>query len=204
MASMKRKETVDGFELTLGTNYFGPFALTGLLVPALRRSPASRVVTVASAAASQGKLDLDDMGMQKKYALNPAYARSKLADLIFAMELQKRLERAKLAMMSLASHPGYAITNLQNQELSLGIKLIAAVLKPIASHDAAHGALPTLYAATSGDAKAGHYYGPDGLLQAKGYPTQVAIPQRALDPQLAAKLWSLSEQLTGVTYSALT
>lgn len=204
MATMQRKTTVDGFERTLGTNFFGPFALTGLLLPALLMTRSPRIVTVASAAASQGKLDLKDVGMEKRYALNPAYSRSKLADLIFAVELQRKIQRNGVNLISVACHPGYAITNLQNAELSLGIKLIATVLKPIASHDAAHGALPTLYAATSNEVKAGGYYGPCGFLQAKGFPTEVPIPARALDDALASELWMLSEKLTGVTYSALT
>ena len=203
MASMQRKTTVDGFERTLGTNYFGPFALTGLLLPALLSAPTPRVVTVASAAASQGKLDLRDIGLEKKYALNPAYSRSKLADLIFAIELERKIQRSGMPLMSVACHPGYAITNLQNAELSFGIKLIAAALRPFASHDAAHGALPTLYAATSNEAKAGRYYGPDGFLQAKGFPTEVTIPSRALDESVASELWLLSEKLTGVSYSEI-
>ena len=203
MASMQRKTTVDGFERTLGTNYFGPFALTGLLLPALLSAPTPRVVTVASAAASQGKMDLRDIGLEKKYALNPAYSRSKLADLIFAIELERKIQRSGMPLMSVACHPGYAITNLQNAELSFGIKLIAAALKPFASHDAARGALPTLYAATSNEAKAGRYYGPDGFLQAKGFPTEVTIPARALDESVASELWLLSEKLTGVSYSEI-
>ena len=204
MASRQRKTTVDGLERTLGTNYFGPFALTGLLLPALLSTPTPRVVTVASAAANQGKMDLRDIGLEKKYALNPAYSRSKLADLIFAVELERKIQRSGIPLMSVACHPGYAITNLQNAELSFGIRLIAAALKPFASHDAAHGALPTLYAATSSEAKAGHYYGPDGFLHAKGFPTEVTIPAKALDESVASELWLLSEKLTGVRYSALT
>jgi NAD(P)-dependent dehydrogenase (short-subunit alcohol dehydrogenase family) len=204
MATMQRQTTVDGFERTLGTNFLGPFALTGLLLPALLKTQSPRIVTVASAAASQGKLDLKDIGMEKRYALNPAYSRSKLADLIFAVELQRKIQQSRTHLMSIACHPGFAITNLQSAELSLGIKLIAAILKPIASHDAAHGALPTLYAATSNEAEAGRYYGPDGFLQAKGFPTDVPVPRRALDETLASELWLLSEKLTGVRYSALT
>jgi NAD(P)-dependent dehydrogenase (short-subunit alcohol dehydrogenase family) len=203
MATMQRKTTVDGFERTLGTNFFGPFALTGLLLPALLMTRSPRIVTVASAAARQGTLDLQDIGMEKRYALNPAYSRSKLADLIFAIELERRIQRSGVALISVACHPGYAITNLQNAELSFGIKLIAAVLKPIASHDAAHGALPALYAATSNEVKTGRYYGPDGFLQAKGFPTEVAVPRRAFDEPIASELWSMSEKLTGVSYSAL-
>jgi NAD(P)-dependent dehydrogenase (short-subunit alcohol dehydrogenase family) len=204
MATMQRKTTVDGFERTLGTNFLAPFALTGLLLPALLVARSPRVVTVASAAASQGKLDLRDIGMEKRYALNPAYSRSKLADLIFAVEFQRKIQRSEINLVSVACHPGYAITNLQNAELSLGIKLIAAILKPIASHDAAHGALSSLYAATSNEARAGGYYGPSGFLQAKGFPTEVAIPARALDESLASELWTLAEKLTGVSYLSRT
>jgi NAD(P)-dependent dehydrogenase (short-subunit alcohol dehydrogenase family) len=204
MATMQRKTTVDGFERTLGTNFLAPFALTGLLLPALLMTQSPRIVTVASAAASQGKLDLKDIGMEKRYALNSAYSRSKLADLIFAVELQRKIQRSGVNLVSVACHPGYAITNLQNAELSLGIKLIAAILRPIASHDAAHGALPSLYAATSNEVRAGGYYGPSGFLQAKGFPTEVAIPARSLDESLASDLWRLAEQLTGVSYLSLT
>lgn len=204
MATMQRKTTVDGFERTLGTNFLGPFALTGLLLPALLMTQSPRIVTVASAAASQGQLDLNDIGMEKRYALNPAYSRSKLADLIFAVELQRKIQRSGVNLVSVACHPGYAITNLQNAELSLGIKLIAEILKSIASHDAAHGALPSLYAATSSEVRAGGYYGPAGFLQAKGFPTEVAIPDRALDESLASELWTLAEKLTGVSYLPLT
>ena len=204
MATMQRKTTVDGFERTLGTNFLAPFALTGLLLPALLRTQSPRIVTVASAAASQGKLDIKDIGMEKRYALHSAYSRSKLADLIFAVELQRKIQRSGVNLVSVACHPGYAITNLQNAELSLGIKLIAAILKPIASHDAAHGALPSLYAATSNEVRAGGYYGPSGFLQAKGFPTEVVIPARALDESLASDLWMLAEKLTGVSYLSLT
>jgi NAD(P)-dependent dehydrogenase (short-subunit alcohol dehydrogenase family) len=204
MATMQRNTTVDGFERTLGTNFLAPFALTGLLLPALLMTQSPRIVTVASAAASQGKLDIKDIGMEKRYAFHSAYSRSKLADLIFAVELQRKIQRSGVNLVSVACHPGYAITNLQNAELSLGIKLIAAILKPIASHDAAHGALPSLYAATSNEVRAGGYYGPSGFLQAKGFPTEVVIPARALDESLASDLWMLAEKLTGVSYLSLT
>jgi NAD(P)-dependent dehydrogenase (short-subunit alcohol dehydrogenase family) len=203
MATKRRELTVDGFERTFGTNYLGPFALTGLLLPALLRADQARVVTVASAASKQGKIDLNDLQSDRHYKLTASYARSKLADLIFAIELQRRIDATKTPLLSVACHPGYAITNLQNSELGLGMTVLAAILRPWASQDAAHGALPTLFAAVSSEAQPGGYYGPDGPLEAKGFPVRVPIPKRARDTELAKRLWSISEQLTGVSFGLL-
>ena len=203
MATKRRELTVDGFERTFATNYLGPFALTGLLLPALLRTDEARVVTVASAASKQGKIDLNDLQSDRHYKLTASYARSKLAGLIFAIELQRRIDVTKTPLVSVACHPGYAITNLQNSELSLGMAVLAAILRPWASQDAAHGALPTLFAATSSEAQPGGYYGPDGPLEAKGFPVPVPIPKRARNTELAKRLWSISEQLTGVSFGLL-
>jgi hypothetical protein len=132
-----------------------------------------------------------------------AYSQAKLADHIFALELQRRLDAAGMPLMSIASHPGYAITNLEKYTTGVGMKLLTAILRPWASQDAAHGALPTLYAAISPNAQPGGFYGPDGPLEAKGYPVAVPIPKQARDAAVAKRLWSVSETLTGVSFGPL-
>jgi NAD(P)-dependent dehydrogenase (short-subunit alcohol dehydrogenase family) len=200
----KRELTVDGFERVFGTNYLGPFTLTGLLLPALLRTARPRVVTIASSASKLGKIDFDNLQSELSYRpMWGAYSQAKLADLIFALEFQRRIDATGTKLMSAACHPGYAITNLEKYTSGAGMKLLTAILRPWASHDAAHGALPTLYAATSPDAQPGGYYGPDGPLEAKGYPVAVSIPKRAIDTAVAKRLWLISENLTGVTFGPL-
>jgi NAD(P)-dependent dehydrogenase (short-subunit alcohol dehydrogenase family) len=200
----QRELTIDGFEQVFGTNYLGPFALTGLLLPALLRTSYPRVVTVASSAARLGKIDFDNLQSERRYRpMWGAYSQAKLADLIFALELQRRLDATGTPVMSIACHPGYAITNFERYATGAGVKLFAAILRPWASQDAAHGALPTLYAAISPEARSGGFYGPDGFLEAKGHPVAVPIPKQARDIAVAEHLWSISEDLTSVSYGAL-
>jgi NAD(P)-dependent dehydrogenase (short-subunit alcohol dehydrogenase family) len=200
----QRELTADGFERVFATNYLGPFALTGLLLPALLRTAKPRVVTVASSAGKLGRIDFDNLQSEQRYRpIWGAYSQAKLADHIFALELQRRLDAAGMPLMSIACHPGYAITNLEKYTTGAGMKLLTAILRPWASQDAAHGALPTLYAAVSSDAKPGGFYGPDGPLEAKGYPVAVPIPKQARDTALARRLWSVSETLTGVSFGPL-
>ena len=150
MALPTREVTEDGFERQFATNYLGPFALTGLLLPSMKQRAGSRVVTVSSAASNQGKIEFDNLQSERVYKpMLQAYAQSKLADLIFALELQRRLKAVGSPILSTAAHPGYAVTNLQADHLGLGMKMMLAVMKPFISQDAAHGALPTLYAAVS-------------------------------------------------------
>jgi len=204
MALPTRELTADGFERQFATNYLGPFALTALLLPSIKQRPGSRVVTVSSGASNQGKIEFDNLQSERVYKpMFQAYAQSKLADLIFARELQRRLTAAGSPILSTAAHPGYAVTNLQADHVRLGLKMLMAVMKPFLSQDAAHGALPTLYAAVAPEAAAGGYYGPDGIAELKGYPTAAPIPKSALDEAVAKRLWVESERLTRVKFGAL-
>jgi NAD(P)-dependent dehydrogenase (short-subunit alcohol dehydrogenase family) len=208
MGIPKRELTPDGFERQFATNFLGPFALTALLYPHLRQQPGTRVVIVSSGIANQGKIDFDNLQGQRRYSpMTQAYAQSKLADSLFAIELERRVSAAGSPIMVNAAHPGYAITNLQSSGPTSGgggfsiFMVMAAILKPIASHDAFHGALPTLYAATSPKAVHGGYYGPDGLLELKGSPTAVKHPPQAKDPAVAARLWAEAEKLTQTPFN---
>ena len=204
MALPKREETEDGFERQFATNYLGPFALTALLLPSVKAKPGSRVVTVSSSMSHRGKIEFDNLQSERVYKpMSGAYAQSKLADLIFAQELQRRLTLAGSPILSTAAHPGYAVTNLQADHVGTGLTLLMNVMKPFFSQDAAHGALPTLFAAAAPEAVPGGYYGPDGIGELKGFPKAVRPAQRALDPAVAKRLWAESERLTGLRYDAL-
>ncbi len=201
MMAPQRELTEDRFEIQFGTNFLGPFALTGLLMPVLLRAAAPRVTTVSSGAANMGmkRINFDDLQWEKSYSRWKAYCQSKLADLLFAQELARRSAAAGVRLLSDAAHPGYARTNLQRSgparpRITLPEKIVAGIL----SQDAAHGALPTLRAATALDAAAGSYYGPDGMFQLKGGPVLIPIPKPAEDVAAARRLWDVSEGLTGV------
>jgi NAD(P)-dependent dehydrogenase (short-subunit alcohol dehydrogenase family) len=202
MALPKRELTVDGFERQFGTNHLGHFALTGLLMPQLLAAPAPRVVTVASLAHRNGKIDFANLNSEKKYGAWDAYGESKLANILFARELNKRARAAGSTLLSIPVHPGVSATNIiDNGPGATGLK--TAILKLFGSilmqPDAA-GALPTLYAATSPEAKGGEYIGPDGFMEMKGSPVVVQPRANGLDDAVAAKLWTASEELTGVKY----
>jgi NAD(P)-dependent dehydrogenase (short-subunit alcohol dehydrogenase family) len=204
MALPTREITTDGFERQFATNYLGPFALTMLLLPSIKPIAGSRVVTVSSSASNQGKIEFDNLQSERVYKpMFQAYAQSKLADLIFSLELQRRLKAVRSPILSTAAHPGYAVTNLQADHLPPGLKILITMMKPFLSQDAAHGALPTLYAAVAPEAVAGGYYGPDGIAELKGYPTAVPAPKSALDETVARRLWAESESLTRVTFGSL-
>jgi NAD(P)-dependent dehydrogenase (short-subunit alcohol dehydrogenase family) len=204
MALPTREVTGDGFERQFATNYLGPFALTGLLLPSIKQMAGARVVTVSSSASNQGKIEFDNLQSERVYKpMFQAYAQSKLADLIFSQELQRRLKAVGSPILSTAAHPGYAVTNLQADHVRLGLKMLMATMKPFLSQDAARGALPTLYAAVAAEAVAGGYYGPDGIAELKGYPTAVPVPKSALGGTIAYRLWVESERLTGVKFGAL-
>jgi NAD(P)-dependent dehydrogenase (short-subunit alcohol dehydrogenase family) len=204
MAPPTRELTVDGWERQFATNYLGPFALTALLLPSIKPQPGSRVVIVSSSVNKFGKIEFDNLQSERKYGpMLPTYGQSKLADLIFALELQRRLTAVGSPILSTSCHPGYAITNLQSNVSGGFNGWMMKVLAPIASQDAAHGALPTLFAATSPTVISGGYYGPDRFLEMKGHPVPVPIPKAAQDLIVAHRLWSVSEQLTGVSFGAL-
>jgi NAD(P)-dependent dehydrogenase (short-subunit alcohol dehydrogenase family) len=207
MAVPKREITIDGFERQFATNYLGPFALTALLFPHLKRQPGTRIVTVASGAANFGKIDFENLQSERVYKpMFGTYSQSKLADLVFALELQRRLTAAGSPILSTAAHPGYAVTNLQTSgpgEGNFSMRLLSIFLKPLLSQDAASGALPTLLAATDPEVVPGGYYGPKNFQEMKGPPVPAKIAPAAEDTALAQRLWAESERLTGVSYSAL-
>ncbi|HLK12357.1 MAG TPA: oxidoreductase [Candidatus Binatia bacterium] len=201
------RRTADGFEMQFGTNHLGHFALTGLLLDRLRATPGARVVTVSSNAHKLGTMRWDDLQGTRRYRKWSAYAQSKLANLLFAYELQRRLAASGAALASVACHPGYAATNLQTagprlQGSALGEALMALGNRLFAQ-SAAMGALPTLYAATAPDVRGGDYIGPDGFAEQWGHPTKVRSSARSRDPAAQRRLWEISEQLTGVRYDAL-
>ena len=204
MALPQREITLDGFERQFATNYLGPFALTGLLLPSIKAKPGSRVVTLSSGASHQGKINFDNLQGERVYKpMFQAYAQSKLADLIFAQELQRRLTAVGSPIISTGAHPGYAVTNLQADHVGAGLTLLMALMKPFLSQDAALGALPTLFAAVAAEAVPGGYYGPDGIGELKGHPTAVRLAKGAMDQAVAKRLWIESERLTNVKFGAL-
>ena len=208
MAVPTRELTVDGYERQFATNYLGPLALTALLFWSIKPQPGSRIVTLSSGVSNQAKLEFDNLQSQRHYSpMFGAYSQSKLADLIFQQELQRRLTAMGSPILSTGAHPGYAITNLQvtgpGENMPFVLRLGTMILKPLASQDAAHGALPTLFAATSPEATPGGYYGPSGFQELKGYPAPAKITAAAKDVALAKRLWAESERLTGVTFGAL-
>jgi NAD(P)-dependent dehydrogenase (short-subunit alcohol dehydrogenase family) len=202
MALPKRQTTADGFEMQFGTNYLGHYALTARLLPLLRRGHQPRVVNLSSLAHRSGRIDFDDLQGAKSYNPFKAYCESKLAMLIFALELQRRSDAGGWGLISNAAHPGFARTDLMaNGPGTAGLMgLLGKMLQPFASHSAAAGALPTLFAATSPAAKAAGYYGPNGFYEMKGPPSPARIMPRAKDAAVNARLWDVSAALTGVTF----
>lgn len=200
------QRTADGFEMQIGTNHFGHFALTGLLLPQLERAPGSRVVNVASLAHRwTARMNLDDPNFERsRYNKWDAYGKSKLANLLFTFELVRRLEAAGKRIVAAAAHPGYSATNLQfvgpAQENSAIGRAMMSIGNRLFGQSAAMGALPSLYAATASDVAPGDYYGPGGFQQIGGYPVKVGCRRAARDPLTAARLWEVSERLTGVEY----
>jgi len=195
-----RRETVDGFELQFGTNHLGHFALTGLLIDRMAGRDDARVVTVSSGAHRMGRIAFDDLQGERKYRRWSAYGQSKLANLLFAFELDRRLRAADSSIRSVAAHPGYAATNLQFAVASSPQRALMRLGNAIFAQRADMGALPTLYAATLPGLEGGSYIGPDGVFEQRGHPKKVGSTSAARDEDAAAKLWSISEQLTGVTF----
>jgi NAD(P)-dependent dehydrogenase (short-subunit alcohol dehydrogenase family) len=204
MALATRQSTADGFEMQFGTNYLGHYALTAHLLPLLRRASAPRVVSLSSIAHQQGRIDFDDLQGERLYRPWKAYSQSKLAMLMFALELQRRSDAQGWGLMSNAAHPGYARTELiPNGPGGRGwFWKFSTLMQPLISHSAAAGALPTLYAATSPDARASGYYGPNGFQGLKGPPAPAKAMRKAHDAAVAARLWDVSAQLTGVVFKA--
>jgi len=194
-----RGTTEDGFELQLGTNHLGHFALTGLLLDRLLAAPGSRVVTLSSLAHRLGRVNFDDLQSARRYRRQAAYGQSKLANLMFALELQRRLAAAGAQTASLAAHPGYSRTNLVRHYPG-PLERVADIPVPLLSQNPSMGALPVLRAATDPAAKGGEYYGPGGPGGLTGYPKLVTPAKAARDIEMHRRLWAESERLTGVTY----
>lgn len=194
-----RQVTADGFELQIGTNYLGHFALTAQLLPLLKATPGARVISLGSVAARGGVMDLADLNAEASYLPMPVYARSKLACVMFALELQRRSAAGGWGITSIAAHPGVSRTDLlHNAPGKRSLTGLARSWLWFLFQPAAQGALPTLFAATAPGAVPGGYYGPHALRETRGYPVPAALPKGAEDSALAAGLWEKSEAMTGL------
>lgn len=201
MTPPRRETTADGFELQFGTNYLGHFALTAHLLPLLRRAQAARVITLSSIAARSGTIGFDDLQAERGYKPGPVYSQSKLACLMFAFELQRRSDAADWGIASIAAHPGISRTDLLHN--APGRRSFQGILRSVLwflFQPAAQGALPTLFAATSPDARKGGYYGPDRFSETRGFPAEAKAPEASLDIRVARRLWDVSETLAGVRF----
>ncbi len=201
MTPPKRVETVDGFELQFGTNHLGHFALTAHLLPLLQQATDARVVTVSSVANRAGQINFDDLQSVDSYVPMKAYGQAKLANLMFALELQRQSDKHGWGIKSMASHPGVSRTNL----LITGAGRwsgpgIMRTFFPFLFQPSSQGALPTLYAATSPEAKGGLYYGPNKMSETRGFPSIAKIPAQAVDLNVSLKLWETSQKLAKVEF----
>ncbi len=194
--------TIDGFETHFGTNHLGHFAFTARLLPLLQHRPGARIVTLSSIAHRMARIYFDDLWLEHGYGRQKAYGQSKLANLMFALELQRRLEAVGAEAISVAAHPGVAGTNLASPALEqIGLRRLAALasrIGPYVARKPIQGALPTLYAATMDDVRGGEYFGPGRFYEIFGYPARGRPTRYARDPDIAQRLWELSEELTGV------
>ena len=193
--ALPKRRTADGFEMQLGTNHLGPFALTNLLLPHIT----DRVVAVSSAAHRMGKIDFDDLNAERRYGRWSAYGQSKLANLLFTLELQRRLEDAGSSVSAHAAHPGYSATKLQGHSTHLADKVIMGIGNRLLAQRDTMGALPILYAATQ-ELPGASYTGPGGFQEVRGYPAAAGRSVEAADEVTAKRLWEVSETLTGVNF----
>ena len=204
--AIPRRTTADGFEMQLGTNHLGHYALSMRLLPLLENAKAPRLVNVASTAHKFGTMNFDDLMGEKSYSSWGAYGQSKLANLLFTFELSRKLAAAGKKTVVAAAHPGYAATNLQGVGAKMtGSKFGAWIMNvgnSVMAQPADMGALPSLYAATASDVKSGDYFGPDGFMELKGHPVKCGSTKKAQDTASAAKLWEVSEKLTGMRFPA--
>jgi NAD(P)-dependent dehydrogenase (short-subunit alcohol dehydrogenase family) len=198
-----RSTTADGFELQLGTNHLGHFALTGLMLDRLGGDD-PRVVTVSSIEHKPGRLDFDDLQSERSYHPRRAYQQSKLANASFGLELHRRLHAAGSPVKSVLAHPGYSDTNLQRTGPTGLMRAVLEIGNRVMAQNAEKGALPQLYAATMPDVQGGEFIGPDGFQELRGNPTTVRATRRAQDEEAARRLWEVSEELTGVRYLSAT
>jgi NAD(P)-dependent dehydrogenase (short-subunit alcohol dehydrogenase family) len=195
----ERRTTADGFELTVGTNHLGHFALTAGLLPALRRAEAARIVTVSAIAATWRSGQLEDLMSEQRYGAMSAYAKSKRANVVFTRELSRRLTGTGIRAVSV--HPGSAMTNLQRHGEGLVTRAVTALAGKVVMGSPEGAAWPSLYAATSAEVISGGFYGPAGRDQTSGTPKPVKLPRGADDPAEGARLWAESERLTGVRFA---
>ena len=195
-----RRLSPQGHEIQFATNHLGHFALTGLLLELLRKRPDARVVTVTSLLHRRGRIRFDDLTGARRYSPREFYAQSKFANVVFGLELDRRMRAAGEAVRSVLAHPGYAATNLQTSGPTGAMRLFGQIGNRIMAQDAASGALPQLYAATDPAAEGGQLIGPGGPFELRGHPTPVRPARPAADRQTAQRLWRLSEELTSVTY----
>lgn len=203
MMPPQRKTTADGFELQMGTNYLGHFALAARLLPLLTAGKA-RVVSVSSISARPGKIRFDDMQFARSYNPSAAYSQSKLAMILFAYELQRQSDTHGWSLTSVAAHPGVSRTDLIDKGMGSGSAAgFVTRLLPFIRQPASRGALPQLMAATAPEVKPGGYYGPDGMQEVRGYPIELAGPPQARDRAVAERLWETSEQLTRVRFGEM-
>jgi NAD(P)-dependent dehydrogenase (short-subunit alcohol dehydrogenase family) len=199
-----RATTADGFERQFGTNHLGHFALTGLVLPLLLRAPAPRVVAISSFAHRSASIDFDDLQGERLYGGIKAYGQSKLANLMFALELDRRSRLHQTGLISVAAHPGVSNTGFMAATgRSRSFQVFGSIMARLLGQDAAHGAWSALYAATMPNVQGGQYWGPDGIMEIRGTPTLVKIYPQARDQSTLARLWDVSETLTGVTYGVL-
>ncbi|MDX3885243.1 MAG: SDR family oxidoreductase [Sphingomonas sp.] len=204
----ERRTSGDGFELTFAIGHLGHFTLTGLLLPLLNATPAPRVVTVSSLVHGQGRFNWNDLQIERGYRAQRAYNQTKLANLLFAREFQRRIDQAGSNIKSIAVHPGVAQTSIGANRKQLGkfrladhfISSILSVVMPYLGQPASAGALPTLYGATAPDAEGGGFYGPGGFGGMKGAPAPATIKPSGQDMAAAGKLWGITEELTGVRF----
>jgi len=189
-------KTEDGFESQMGVNYFSHFLLANLLYPLLNKTEGARIATTSSLAHERGRINFDNLNAEKSYSKMGAYGQSKLACLLFAYELKRRLEKAGSNVIAVSSHPGVSKTNLFTNIPKVA-QLLMAPLLPIFTHPPKYAALPTLYAALGPDVKSGDYFGPTGFSGMKGKPGKVKSKPHSYDEAVAAKLWEISETLTG-------
>lgn len=206
--ALPQRSTADGFELQLGTNHLGHFALTGMLLPLLCARPGSRVVTVTSLAHRRGRIRFGNLHGRFRYQRWSAYNQSKLANAVFAVELQRRLERAGFPVLSVAAHPGFAATDLAlvgpRMEERRATEAVFRLTRATIAQSAASGALPLLFAATAAQVGGARFYGPRGLGQMRGRPGEVGLASHVSDTALGRQLWDLSERLTDVKYDFTT
>jgi NAD(P)-dependent dehydrogenase (short-subunit alcohol dehydrogenase family) len=200
MALPRRQTTADGFEMQFGTNYLGHFALTATLLPLLRLASEPRVVQVSSLAHRTASIDFSDLQATRLYSPWKAYGQSKLACLMFALELQRRSDAAGRNLVSIAAHPGFARTNLFASGPGGMLSFATDLAAPLFGQSAADGSRPILFAAASPRAEPGAYYGPGGLGELRGAPARALIMPQARNATTAAKLWDVSEQLTGMSF----